>query len=287
MTARFLTGLLAVAASAFSASGQQPDSPPSSGEFSVRSWRVPPGFFPASSNAPSSAGKTEPAQQSPQAYLEASGVIFPEGSFARYNPKANKVVIRNTRENLELVDFLIGGGLICIFPNSAVDITALDCPTPISSKAANTPWPTLEDIRNLPAGEIKVLSQVSVLVKSGMRISTRQTSFANAKGKLSGSENGNFQPGEFGSKFEVEAVVGPDGLTVDLSYGYQLRRPLSNGTWAELELSGAMVVKENSPRIIHVSPLETKGRSLVLIADVRMLDFDGTETPPSWEQSTP
>lgn len=286
MTARFLTVLLA-AASAFSASGQQPDSPPPSREFSVRSWRVSPGFFPASTNAPSGAVKTEPALQSPRAYLEASGVIFPEGSFARYDPKANKVLVRNTRENLELVDLLIGGGLICISPSPAVDIIALDCPTPVSTPAANTQWPTLEDIRNLPTGEVKVLSQVSVLVKSGMRISSRQTSFANAKGKLSGTETENFQPGEFGAKLEVEAVIGPDGLTVDLDYRYRLRRAVSGGAWSDLDLSGTMVMQDTSSTIFHVSPLETEGRSLVLIAGVRMLDFDGTKIPPFWEQPTP
>jgi hypothetical protein len=269
---------------------EKPTDPSSDPKFNIRSWRVPPGYFPTSSNPSPDTGNANPALQGAQSYLETNGITFPEGAFARYDPKASKVVIRNTQENLELAEFLFDSGLICIFPSPAVDIIALDCPTPVSSEAANPKWPTLEDIHKMPASEVRVLSQVSVLVKSGLRISARQTSFADGKEKPHpnpGTESENLQPGESGTKLEVEAVVGPDGLTVDLSYWYQLRRPVSSGTWSELNLSGAMVVQDNSSRIIHVSPLETKGRSLVLIAGVRMLDFDGTKTPSSWEQPTP
>jgi hypothetical protein len=259
---------------------------PAGATLEVRSWKVPPGFIPVSD--PSGAGKTEPGEKSAQSYLETSGISFPEGSFARYDPKANKIVIRNTRENLMLIDYLLDGGICCIFPNPAVDIIALDCPVPASTGTSHGQWPTLEELRKLPASEIKVLSQISVLAKSGIRITSRQTYFADEGAEPNpGKENENFQPGEFGARLEVEAVVGPDGLTVDLNYRYQLRRPVSGRTFSELDLSGALLVQDNSSRIFHMSPLETEGRVLVLIAGVRMLDFDGTKTPPPWEAVTP
>ncbi|MFZ4116141.1 MAG: hypothetical protein ACOYK6_05395 [Chthoniobacterales bacterium] len=40
-------------------------------------------------------------------YLEQEGVTFPEGSFANYLQRAHKLIVRNTKENIELVDILL------------------------------------------------------------------------------------------------------------------------------------------------------------------------------------
>lgn len=44
-----------------------------------------------------------------KAYLEGKGVIFPPGSQIVFNPISNKLIVRNTPENLELIDLLVGG----------------------------------------------------------------------------------------------------------------------------------------------------------------------------------
>lgn len=44
-----------------------------------------------------------------KAYLEGKGVIFPPGSQIVYSPISNKLIVRNTPENLELIDLLVGG----------------------------------------------------------------------------------------------------------------------------------------------------------------------------------
>lgn len=44
-----------------------------------------------------------------KAYLESKGVLFPAGSQIVFNPISNKLIVRNTPENLELIDLLVGG----------------------------------------------------------------------------------------------------------------------------------------------------------------------------------
>ncbi len=44
-----------------------------------------------------------------KAYLEGKGVVFPPGSQIVFNPISNKLIVRNTPENLELIDLLVGG----------------------------------------------------------------------------------------------------------------------------------------------------------------------------------
>lgn len=44
-----------------------------------------------------------------KAYLEGKGVVFPPGSQIVYSPISNKLIVRNTPENLELIDLLVGG----------------------------------------------------------------------------------------------------------------------------------------------------------------------------------
>lgn len=45
--------------------------------------------------------------QHPQRLLEASGVTFPPGSFARWEQASARLVVRDTRDNLDLVDALL------------------------------------------------------------------------------------------------------------------------------------------------------------------------------------
>lgn len=44
-----------------------------------------------------------------KAYLEGKGVMFPPGSQIVFSPISNKLIVRNTPENLELIDLLVGG----------------------------------------------------------------------------------------------------------------------------------------------------------------------------------
>lgn len=92
-----------------------------SSDFFVRYYRVPPGFIESAPTDAAAPGATDPFAQNPAAasnsplirrlsareFLEARGVSFPEGAVATYVTSSNRLVVRNTAPNLELVEALV------------------------------------------------------------------------------------------------------------------------------------------------------------------------------------
>lgn len=91
-----------------------------SNEFFVRTYRVPPGFIessptaapaagndPFAANAAPAGGGTGIRRLSARDFLESRGVAFPEGAVASYNMSSNRLVVRNTAANLEVVEALV------------------------------------------------------------------------------------------------------------------------------------------------------------------------------------
>jgi general secretion pathway protein D len=93
----------------------------------TRSYRVPPDFlssgggdaggaaapaapadpFAAGGGAAAGGGGGLIARKSAKQILEGSGITFPEGSSASYNPATSQLVVRNTQPNLDLVEALV------------------------------------------------------------------------------------------------------------------------------------------------------------------------------------
>ena len=90
----------------------------------TRSYRVPPDFLSSGGGgdgaAPAPAAAADPfaaggggaaaggsgliARRTARQILEASGIVFPEGASASYNPATSQLVVRNTQPNLDLVE---------------------------------------------------------------------------------------------------------------------------------------------------------------------------------------
>jgi general secretion pathway protein D len=92
----------------------------SSTEFFVRTYRVPPGFIesapaaaaaapadPFAANAAPAGGVSAIRRLTAREFLEARGVAFPEGATANYNLSSNRLVVRNTASNLEMVESMV------------------------------------------------------------------------------------------------------------------------------------------------------------------------------------
>ena len=97
--------------------------------FVTKEYTVPPGFLSTGGGAPGATGNFNntigslssprsdgPAPAVPAAlptrataldYLKSAGVVFPEGASANFLPGSNKLVVRNTEDNLDLVDRLV------------------------------------------------------------------------------------------------------------------------------------------------------------------------------------
>jgi general secretion pathway protein D len=76
----------------------------------TKEYRVPPGFI---TGAPSGPGSAEAglggaaAQSTAKTYLESQGVQFPAGASANFLPSSSRLIVRNTQQNLDLVDALV------------------------------------------------------------------------------------------------------------------------------------------------------------------------------------
>jgi len=85
----------------------------------TKEYRVPPGFIPAT--APDSSpiiapggggggGLTDPRivqRARAREFLEGQGISFPEGAFAQYVAAGSRLIVRNTTDNLDLIDYLV------------------------------------------------------------------------------------------------------------------------------------------------------------------------------------
>ena len=69
----------------------------------VRTFLVPAGFFTGSS--PDNANSASPAAT--QKFLESKGIVFPDGATATYLSQSNKLVVRNTPAQLDLIEALL------------------------------------------------------------------------------------------------------------------------------------------------------------------------------------
>lgn len=86
-------------------------------ELFTKEYRVPPGFIPTTSAASPDAGLpgadiTSTASRlqgrtNAQEYLTSEGVAFPTGAFAQYVPAGSKLIVRNTADAIDLIDFLV------------------------------------------------------------------------------------------------------------------------------------------------------------------------------------
>ncbi len=83
----------------------------------TKEYKVPPGFIPANSEtsdgpAIPSAGPTigeskVKGRVNARSYLEQMGVQFPEGAFAQYLAAGSRLIVRNTPDSLDLIDYLV------------------------------------------------------------------------------------------------------------------------------------------------------------------------------------
>ncbi|MEX1120108.1 MAG: Amuc_1098 family type IV pilus outer membrane protein [Terrimicrobiaceae bacterium] len=87
----------------------------------TKEYKVPPGFIPSSSASEDGGPIAGPGasltdarirgRTNAKAYLESQQVPFPEGSFAQYVPAGSKLVVRNTPDALDLIDYLVDSSM--------------------------------------------------------------------------------------------------------------------------------------------------------------------------------
>ena len=76
----------------------------------TKDYKVPPGFVqavPGSSSETGPDGQPLVASSKAKSFLESQGVAFPAGASANYIPSSSRLIVKNTQDNLDMVDTLV------------------------------------------------------------------------------------------------------------------------------------------------------------------------------------
>ncbi len=261
-------------------------------------WRVPPGFIPGTDPSDKngfrkplrgfkSKHNQEAVQYDATEFLKSMGIAFPPGSEALYNQSLRCLIVRNTPENLDLIDAMGCEGDRAAGPtNVAIEISAFECVIPSEGNAASANWPTYSDIKGLPTKCVKLLDRVSAVTRSGQRIAISHV-INPASSKASGDNTPKdpeqaaadqtlFQNGESGTKAEVETVVGPDNNTIDTNISYRFRKQSAGNAASEINFVTSFVSWDDYPTVLHVSPVQNQeGKFLVVVGNIRLVNPGG------------
>lgn len=192
----------------------------------TRSFHVPPDFLSAGGDLPTADGKIE--RRTARTILEAAGIPFPEGTAASYSPQTTQMVVRNTNENLDLIQTYVDSIVVC--PPSIIAFTThiLQGPAPllrrlISRAATKCDHRTELDelLSAVKTGAVQHLNTARIETKSGTRATTNQATKHMAITDVSVNEKGepyfSQKKREVGLHLELEPTVNADGATIELS----------------------------------------------------------------------
>lgn len=248
-----------------------------------RRFRLPPDFLSASGGDGTPAAPADPFAPAPASnlpddprmtsritaleVLHAQGIPFPPGSSANFNPATGELLVRNTPENMALIDAFIDELLIHSPMSVAITVQVVEADGAtlrrIEAETAKTAdhgaaWRALEE--DAAQGKAKLLRTAWLETRSGHRatygamrehITVSGTVLNAAGGKKGGGDktadgtpgngtaatdqmtvSGVYELTPVGLRFEVDPVIGPDGETMDLNLGlvYDFAPPSSRAS---------------------------------------------------------
>ena len=193
-----------------------PPPPADPNELEVRFYRVPPDFLQSSNEEKVTAKQV----------LESVGIQFPKGSSATFVPTTSQIIVRNTRENLDLVDILVAD---CTYGRSTPDVA-------ITSHIVEAPGALLRQIATQAATssnheallnkllthkETKRLDHSHIKGKAGTRGGLTQGPEVSYLADFVRGDRGepviDQQTRQTGLQLDVEPTIHSDGTTVGLN----------------------------------------------------------------------
>jgi hypothetical protein len=185
----------------------------------TRTFRVPPDFLSIGGDS---------SRKTAKMILESQGITFPEGASANYSAPTTMMVVRNTNENLDLVEAFLD--TMCYNPPISTVFSAhvLQAPGPLlrrlTAKAAsksNHRAELDELLAAVKAGTVQHLNTARIETKSGTRSTAEQVTEHIAVSEVGVTDKGvpslATEMRQVGLRLELEPTVGADGVTVELT----------------------------------------------------------------------
>lgn len=198
-------------------------------EWNTRMYRVPPDFLSVSGDPPPDPkDNTLTMRMTAKQILEAQGITFSEGATASFNPATSMLFVKNTNENLLLVDEFVAS--ITRFAPKLIAFTThvLQGPgsllrklTAQAASKSNHHAELDELLVAVKAGTVQHLNTARIETKSGTRATSTQASEHISFTGISVNDKGepafDQEMREVGFRVEFEPTVGADGATVELT----------------------------------------------------------------------
>lgn len=187
--------------------------------------------------------------------LESQGVSFPKGSEALYVRDGSVVFARNTQENLDLIDVLLGetcGGMPMNL-RSEIVVVSLGTPKHRFGKSALT----FTELRQQAGESWKEIFSMEVISKSGLTVSAASGA-SKANTTQPDTEDSKVKAPELpadalGSSFAVEAIVGPDGWTIDAMLSFRHQGVIGEkNTPLNISYDGGTTLWDSYPQILQL-----------------------------------
>jgi len=184
--------------------------------------------------------------------LEAYGVSFGPGAKARYDPATSTVRVTNSPNQMDLVEAVIGGVRHSGVEHSlSVNFSFFDLPEAralaLERRAANQSEhdreyeTVLEEVRQ---GTARIVTTARILARSGQRSRFADSEairvFRGYAGDEKNEDEGKLEEPQpafaienIGTEVEVDPVLGPDNLTIDMNI--RVRHHLAPMEWSEVD----------------------------------------------------
>jgi len=236
--------------------------------------------------SPSFFGETDPIRKTIKGLsrLEESKAARFSGTVFDARPFLGKIGIENV-DPVEAVYFLPQGVLLLRGPRDRVQevegyMIGLDCNNPSSLKNElilvsfqtseswlGKPAQSYEELRSAAGDSWRELAKFEINSKAGMRARA-----VAVEGEVLKDAPTALPPGMLGSAFEIEPIVGADGVEIDVTLSFQYRgKPLGLATPIDVKYEGMTTLWNGRPQILQVSPLGDDGRLYALLLRITMV----------------
>ena len=194
--------------------------------WNTRVYQVPPDFT-ASGGGASERDAWDP-NKAVKKILAAAGIRFPEGSSVSYAPAAGTLIVKNTNENLAMLDAYVES-ITKTSPRTVVLTThILQGPGSLlrrltAQAASNSDHRAeLDDLLNaVKAGTVQHLNTARIETQSGTRATSKQASEHTSVTSVTMNEKDEpvfeLKKRDVGLCVEFEPIVGADGVTIELT----------------------------------------------------------------------
>jgi hypothetical protein len=217
-------------------------------------------------------------------YLKIREIEIPANGEATYDPKMHTATVRAPEDVLQKAEAIFAdfGPVAVRMLFTLVEFSVPD--------AVELPDMGYEQMRKLAGDSWRVKDRVSLIGKSGMKVTNTMLGKNGPAGKTTAAAKQKEEPGDgpiaphlFGTTVEAEPQIGPDGVTVDLSFVYNYRvRSAPDQPPMVMQTQSNAVLTHNAPLVVQTATLappkgeaHAPARELAVVVQVNVLDRYG------------